>query len=549
MFIFALCFAAAFSSQVYGQSTAPPTGALTGNISRVLLISIDGMHALDFTNCAAGVASVNGGQSYCPHLAQLAQTGVTYVQGFTSRPSDSYPGMAALVTGGTSRSHGLFYDVNYDRALSPPAQTTPYGIVGGANLCPGNVGTQVGFDEEIDVDYTKLDGGGGINPNYLPRDPSDNCTPVYPHNYIRTNTIFEVVKASGGYTAWSDKHPAYEWLNGPSGAGINDFYSPEINSIPVPLSTVPGCSPLPDPGAATSSNAWTDSFQNIQCYDTLKVQAVLNWIAGKSHDGSTTTKVPTLLGMNFQAVSVGQKLVEKSKSLTGGYLDAAGTPSPSLMKEIQYVDNSIGLMMNALEQNGLSDSTLIIISAKHGQSPIDPNRVLRIPADDSTKMAPSNILGGVGTGLVGGGLVGQADEDDVSMLWLTDPTMIASAVATLQKNENVYGGGEIFVGPALNQLFNNPSIDSRTPDIIIAPNVGVVYTGGTGKVSEHGGFSNDDRNVILLVSNNRISAATFTSQVETRQIAPTILMALGINPNLLQAVLQEKTQVLPGLDY
>jgi arylsulfatase A-like enzyme len=241
--------------------------------------------------------------------------------------------------------------------------------------------------------------------------------------------------------------------------------------------------------------------------------------------------------------------VEKSKSLTGGYLDAAGTPSPSLMSEIQYVDSSIGRMMSALEAQGIADSTLIIVSAKHGQSPIDPNRVLRIPADDSTKMAPSNILGGLGTGLVGGGLVGQADEDDVSMLWLTDPTMIASAVATLQKNENVYGGGEIFVGPALSQLFNSPSIDSRTPDIIIAPNVGVTFTGGKAKISVHGGFSNDDRNVMLLVSNSRISPSIYTSQVETRQIAPTILMALGINPNLLQAVLQEKTQVLPGLDY
>jgi hypothetical protein len=544
--VFTLCLAVASSLPIQAQTSS---NGLAGNISHVLLISVDGMHALDFSNCSAGISTINGGQSYCPHLAQLAQSGVTYPQAFTSRPSDSYPGLAAQLTGGTSRSHGLFYDVNYDRSLSPPAQTTPYGIVGGANLCPGNVGTQVGLDEEIDVDYTKLDGGGGINPNYLPRDPNNNCAPVYPHSYIRTNTIFEVVRQSGGYTAWSDKHPAYEWVNGPSGTGLNEFYSPEINSIPVPLINVPNCSPLPDPGAATSSNAWTDSFQNIQCYDTLKVQAVLNWIAGKSADGSMTTKVPSVFGMNFQAVSVGQKLVEKSKGLTGGYLDAMGTPSASLMGEIQYIDASIGRMISALEQAGIADSTLIIVSAKHGQSPIDPNRVLRIPADDSTKMAPSDVLGGLGTGLVGGGLVGQADEDDVSMLWLTDPTMIASSVATLQKNENVYGGGEIFWGPALSQLFNSPSIDSRTPDIIIAPNVGVTFTGGMAKISEHGGFSNDDRNVLLVISNSRLSPSTYTSQVETKQIAPTILKALGLDPNLLQAVLLEKTLVLPGLGY
>ena len=535
----------ASASTVRAQSGSQTLG---NNISHVLLISIDGMHSLDFANCSAGLPSINGGQSYCPHLAQLAQNGVNYLQALTPRPSDSFPGMAAIITGGTPRSAGMFYDVNYDRALSPPAQTTPYGIVGGANLCPSNVGTQVGFDEEIDTDYTKID-GGGINPAYLPRDPNNNCAPVYPHNYIRTNTIFEVVKAGGGYTAWSDKHPSYDFTNGPSGTGVSDLWSPEINSVPVALTQVPGCSPLPDQTAVSSSNAWTDSFQNIQCYDSYKVQAVLNWIAGKTHDGTASAPVPRLFGMNFQAVSVGEKLVEKSLSLTGGYLDATGTPSPSLLGEIQYVDNSIGRMVSALEAAGLTDSTLIIVSAKHGQSPIDPNRYLRIPADNSAYQPPSSVLGGVGTGLVGGGLVGQADEDDVSLIWLTDPTQIASSVAKLSAALATTGGGEIFSGPSLDLLFNSPSFDSRTPDIAVAPNVGVIYTGGKGKVSEHGGFSNDDRNVMLLVSNINIPQATVASPVETRQIAPTIVQVLGQNPNLLQAVLREGTQVLPGIPY
>lgn len=540
-------FTAAASSLVFAQSGADYK--LTGNIKHVLLISIDGMHSVDLADCTAGVSTINGGASYCPNLAQLAQSGVTYLQALTSRPSDSFPGLTAQITGATPRTAGIYYDVSYDRSLSPPATTTPYGIVGGASLCPGNRGTQVGFDEEIDVDYTKIDGGGGINPAYLPRDPDNNCAPVYPHNYLRVNTIFEVVKASGGYTAWSDKHPSYDFVNGPSGKGVDDLWSPEINSVPVALPQVPGCNPLPDPGAATSSNAWTDSFQNIRCYDTLKVQAIMNEISGMNHAGTAPAPVPTLFGMNFQAVSVGQKLVEKSISTTGGYLDSAGTPSPSLVDEIQFVDDAIGAMVSALEDNGLADSTLIVVSAKHGQSPIDPNRVTRIPADVSADMAPSDVLGGVGTGLVGGGLVGQADEDDVSLLWLTDPTMIASAVATLQKNEQIYGGGEIFWGSALALLFGSPKVDPRVPDIAIAPNVGVVYTGGKGKISEHGGFSNDDRNVLLLVSNNRISPSEVTGQVETRQIAPTILQILGLDPNALQAVRKEQTQSLPGLPY
>ena len=206
-------------------------------------------------------------------------------------------------------------------------------------------------------------------------------------------------------------------------------------------------------------------------------------------------------------------------------------------------------MTNALEDAGLSDSTLIIISAKHGQSAIDPNRVQRIPADDPSSKAPSDILGGIGTGLTGGGLVGQAIEDDVSLIWLTDPTQIAASAAKLAANEATIGGGEIFAGASLKLIFNDPSYDSRTPDIVVAPNVGVVYTGGKKKVSEHGGFANDDRNVMLLVSNIRISPLTVSVPVETRQIAPTVLKTLGLDPNSLQAVLLEKTPVLPALPY
>lgn len=86
--------------------------------------------------------------------------------------------------------------------------------------------TQVGFDEEIDIELTKLDAGGGINPDYLPRDPKNSCAPVYPHQFIRVNRPFEVVKAAGGYTAWSDKHQSYQLVDGRSGKGVDDSASP-----------------------------------------------------------------------------------------------------------------------------------------------------------------------------------------------------------------------------------------------------------------------------------------------------------------------------------
>ena len=343
-------------------------------IKHVLLISIDGMHAVDFINCSQGISGVNGGAPYCPALLALSETGVNYLETSASKPSDSFPGLMALVSGGSPRSIGAFYDVAYDRSLDPPATTTGNGVAGAPGLCTlgaAPMGTTTEFDEGIDIDQTLLNGGaptgvsGGIqsiDTNRLPRNPALACAPVYPWNFVRTNTIFGVVHAAGGYTAWSDKHPSYSSVSGPGGGtNVDDYYSPEINSIPVALPSVPGCNPLPDQTAVTSSNAWTDSFVNIQCYDSLKVQAILNEIDGKDHSGTFTRPVPKIFGMNFQVVSVGQKLIQKSVGMTGGYLDNIGTPTQPLLGEIEFADNAIGQMVAELQKRGLYQSTLVII--------------------------------------------------------------------------------------------------------------------------------------------------------------------------------------------
>lgn len=502
-------------------------------IKHVLLISLDGMHAIDYANCSTGIPTANGGAPYCANLAALGKHALNYVQASTSAPSDSFPGLLALVTGGSTRSTGVFYDVSYDRKLSPPKLNNPVsGLVGGA--CPGQIGTQVVYDESLDNDTSRVDGGNGINPDYLPRDPANACAPVYPHQFLRVNTLFEVVREAGGYTAWTDKHQAYELVKGPSGNGLNDFYGPEINSTVVGLPGVAGCGTVNDP---TATGAWTDSFKNIQCYDKLHLQAILNQIDGKTHDGQPA-KVPTVFGANFQAVSVGQKLHEKSISQTGGYLDALGTPSAGLLNEIQFVDNAIGQMVVALKKRGLYESTLIVVTAKHGQSAIDPKALLRIPADNASLKAPSDVLGS---------LVAGAIEDDVSMLWLADQGQTANAVSMLSANPGEFGGGEIYADKSLSLIFNDPAIDSRSPDILVTPTVGVVYTGGTKKVAEHGGFAHDDRNVMLLLANPQFAPTTITSPVQTAQVAPTILKALDLNPHHLKAVKEEHTVILPGM--
>ena len=94
-----------------------------------------------------------------------------------------------------------------------------------------------------------------------------------------------------------------------------------------------------------------------------------------------------------------------------------------------------------------------------------------------------------------------------------------------------------------------PNLDPRTPDIIVTPNIGVIYTGHQAKVAEHGGFANDDTDVIMLLSNPSFKPKTVFTPVQTTQVAPTILKALGLDPNALQAVQIEGTPVLPGIQF
>jgi len=541
-----------------------------GPIHHILLISIDGMHAVDFANCSKGIAGANDGKPYCPNLAALSATGVNYVAASTSKPSDSFPGLMSIITGASPRLMGVYYDVAYDRSLDGPAATTGNGNPAApciAGAPPTGYTTE--YEEGIDIDQTKLNGGapgasltdGGfasLDSTKMDRDPKAGCAPVYPWNFVRTNTVFGVIHAAGGYTAWSDKHPAYASVAGPGGTSLDDFYSPEINSnvIGLPGVTKPegmSCAAIPDSGADLT--AWTNSFENVQCYDTLKVNAVLNWINGKNHLGSKSTKTPNIFGMNFQAVSVAQKLIENS--VKGGYLDAAGTPSEAVVKNIQFADDSIGEMVSELKHRGLIDSTLVIITAKHGQTPIDPNLFFPIPGKTNNGLSPATVISNQLHAAMppsedpNGSGIGST-EDDVSLLWLTNPSYTDAAVTLLEASLKTIGAGQIFYGPSLALNYGTPGLapngDPRTPDIIVTPNINVVYTGSSAKQEEHGGFAHDDTNVMLLLSNPEIHPSTVYSSVGTNQVAPTILRALGLDPQKLDGVRLEGTGVLPDVN-
>jgi hypothetical protein len=504
------------------------------HVQHVLLISIDGMHALDL----ARYVESNPNSA----LAELSGHGVTFSNARTPANSDSFPGLLALVTGGTPVTTGLFYDVSYDRTYFDPANTS----------CTGTPGNTITFDESIDL----VVGGvvqNAVDPAKLPRRKNAQgvCVPVYPHDALKTNTIFEVVKAAGGRTAWADKHPAYDLVNGPSGRGVDDLYAPEITS---PVS------------------GGLDNTVSIDCTvsnDGLKVRAILNEIDGRTHDGAQQAGTPNLFGMNFQAVSVGQKLTKSNRDgscpihasgldgQTGGYSgDGKLLPTPVLAYGLQKTDAALGAIVAELKLRHLYESTLIVISSKHGQSPINPLVVNKAGhfADIVAALPDSTSNpGGVAIGAANNcatGACGFVQDDDVALIWLQGqtPAAISAAADYLNKNAKSLFIEQVLAGDDIKLKFNDPATDARTPDIIVQPVYGTIYTGSGKKNAEHGGFSYSDTNVALLVSNPRLPATTVKTPVTTGQVASTILTALGLDPNGLNSVRVERVDALPGFD-
>ena len=110
----------------------------------------------------------------------------------------------------------------------------------------------------------------------------------------------------------------------------------------------------------------------------------------------------------------------------------------------------------------------------------------------------------------------------------------------------------VLSGEPLTDKFGNPLADPRTPDLIVQPIPGTIYSTSGAKVAEHGGFSTDDTHVALLVvdgadlSRGAAHGTAVAAPVQTAQVAPTILASLGLDPHALDAARIEHVTVLPG---
>jgi arylsulfatase A-like enzyme len=541
-------------------TAAPPVHAHAAR--HVIVVSVDGLHESDLE---AYIASHAGST-----LSRLVNEGTSYANAHTPFPSDSFPGLTAIVTGGNPRTTGIYYDDSWNRSLFPAGTTS----------CTGKApGAEVTYFEQLDKDLNAIDAGYGvgdlstlaaitqniyklpkqardaIDPTQLPVDPT-SCTGIYPHAYLRANTVFEVAKAHGLHTAWSDKHMAYELVNGPSGAGVDDLFAPEINSL------------VPD----ASGDDWTKDNLNTQFYDNLKVQAVINWAHGGDHDGTPNPAgAPAIYGLNFQSVSTAQKLNFSHyagdggiKGL-GGYANAGTQAGPVLAGALDFVDAELARIVAAVNPR----DTLLIISAKHGQSPLDRAQLRLV--DDGEVMDALNAAWAAAQPSATQPLVQFGINDDGMLLWLSDRSEQATRFAKefLWNYSPLQVGGsdasgrfvdysgtvqhsglrQVLAGEEAAGFIGVPLRDTRVPDVIGFAQIGTVYSNPTKikKISEHGGDARQDRHVPIIAWGAGTRSVRIHDEVETTQIAPTVLEALGLPAAELKAVRAEHTQALQAL--
>jgi arylsulfatase A-like enzyme len=222
---------------------------------------------------------------------------------------------------------------------------------------------------------------------------------------------------------------------------------------------------------------------------------------------------------------------------------------------LKKADDALASFINALKAQGIYDSTLIIVTAKHGQSPINPvltnkpGHFADLVADLPDASTDPGGIAIANASACTSGPCGFVQDDDIALIWLSPADQAAGKAEAvrsyLNKNAKTLFIEQVMGGAEINARFNNPLHDSRTPDVIVQPVYGTIYTASTAKNAEHGGFSYGDTNVVLIVSNPSLDGRQVKTPVVTSQVAATLLEALGISAEKLDAVRKEGTPVLP----
>jgi hypothetical protein len=133
-----------------------------------------------------------------------------------------------------------------------------------------------------------------------------------------------------------------------------------------------------------------------------------------------------------------------------------------------------------------------------------------------------------------------------SQMWLENASDAQTAKANLLANASlgisyVLAGDEVALAG-----YGSPSLDPRVPDLVIGAKVGTLWNTGF-EFEDHGGFLPQDLDVPLIAYNPSLKFKNVTDVVSNRQVASTLLEALGLPLAQLDGYRLGEAPVLPQL--
>ncbi len=154
---------------------------------------------------------------------------------------------------------------------------------------------------------------------------------------------------------------------------------------------------------------------------------------------------------------------------------------------LKATDDALSAMIKGLKQARVYDSTLFIVTAKHGQSPINPVKVnkpghfadLVAALPDAGTNAGAIAIASANNFATGP--CGFVQDDDIALIWLQDQTQTPAVAAYLNANAKALFIDEVLAGEELKLKFNSPLKDPANPDILVQPIYGTIYTGSSKK--------------------------------------------------------------------
>ena len=292
-------------------------------------------------------------------------------------------------------------------------------------------------------------------------------------------------------------------------------------------------------------------MQQANTFDLTHTQAVVNWINGKTAAAGTKLGTGNEVGLvafaNFQTVVKAQNAYYLGwANVTGGYQSANYTPTKVLADAFTFVDQQVGRIIDTLQQTGAWNNTLLVLTATYGGAPVNKTSELNVGDPGAIITA---VSGGPGT-------ADYTKSVDLLLIWYHNRSVVnASCAYLLAHRADLHASGpqsRVYCGADVAAYIGYTSADFAKyptwPDILVIPDPGVVYTTSTHFAVVHGGDSVEDRRVPLVVGGGAVSkAGKIGTAVDSRQVAPTVLTYLGLDPSQLQGVVAEGTVVLPGV--